>query len=125
VPVSLVLPFLFALGKEKAMESNPMTEEVTPDKTIDIKPIPISRPQVRIRKTSHRENPLKQGSVFTIHGAGFMVYEVKSRGRMLIRYMGKVEMPPIERVEMTAEEEMAPADPSPDIPSETEYQDNG
>lgn len=89
------------------MEPNPMTNEVTPDETLDIQP--ISRPQVRIVKRPYRENPLKKGAVFTIHGAGYMVYEVKARGRLLIRYMGKVERADQEEVEVR----------------ETEDQDNG
>lgn len=74
------------------MEANPIVqEETTPTKTFDAAK-QFSKPKVRVTKMPYRKNPLKAGMVFQLNGAAYQVYEVKSRGRMLVRFLGAVEV---------------------------------
>lgn len=47
-------------------------------------------PHVEAKPVKYSRNPLKKGSAFVLHGCVFQVYEVKTKGRMLIRFLGEV-----------------------------------
>jgi hypothetical protein len=47
-------------------------------------------PLVKIKPVKYSKNPLKQGAAFVVQGCVFQVYEMKTKGRMLIRFLGEL-----------------------------------
>jgi len=60
------------------MEANP--------KTFDTRK--MSKPKIKVIKVKPEFCPLQAGDFFQLKGGVFHVYEVKSRGRLLVKFLG-------------------------------------
>lgn len=63
---------------------------------VEEKPPAEMVPQVRLKKVPHSQNPLKKNSVFSVNGAVYKVYGAKTKGRMLVRFLGLAEIVEVE-----------------------------
>lgn len=54
-------------------------------------PEKAAKPKVKVIKTPYEEDPMKEKTVFQIFGCVYICYAKKTRGRSMIRYLGKVE----------------------------------
>lgn len=52
-------------------------------------PEKAAKPKVKVIKTPYDEDPMKEKTVFQIFGSVYMCYAKKTRGRSMIRYLGK------------------------------------
>ena len=57
-------------------------------------PKKAAKPKVKVIKTPYDADPMKEKTVFQIFGCVYICYAKKTRGRSMIRYLGRVE--PIE-----------------------------
>lgn len=66
-------------------------------KVLDEAPVPnhkiidtqnMSKPKIKVIKAKPEQCPLKAGAFFQLQGGVFHVYEVKTRGRLLIKFLG-------------------------------------
>lgn len=55
-------------------------------------PEKAAKPKVRLIKTSYDQDPMKEKTVFQIYGCVYVCYAKKTRGRSMIRYLGKAEV---------------------------------
>jgi len=62
---------------------------VVPEKRWD--PEKAAKPKVKVIKTPYEDDPMKEKTVFQIFGSVYICYAKKTRGRSMIRYLGKVE----------------------------------